>query len=614
VARAEDHNDDDGRSSASTSRSRCAQRERRSRSAGRRGILGSGGEPGRRAFLFIAQWFPKLGVYENGTAGTAGSSTRTPSSSPTTARTTSPGPAGGIRGRIGASGVPAEPSASRTDAAPRGSSPVEEDRRNADSTGKHPLVHDFAWTADPRYQVLERTFRYDEWAARYPDDVARTALALGRGIDEIRLRDVAVTVLVHPEHAAQGERHFEAACTALFFYGLWFGGYPYEHVTVVDPAYGAGAAGGMEYPTLFTRDRGFATPRMLVPESVTVHECGHQFWYGLVGNNDSRPGGWTRASTPSRSRRPCSAGTGSQVTTDFGGIPFDGRRSPRARGRPSASPRPAALRAPGGKGLRPIERSGSSSGGNRRCSPSRATIRGSPTGPLPPGSRDRSHRHARLAVRDRRSYRTNSYRRRRPRCDRSRGVERFLRDGSTRAGATATYPQDFFDAFQEGAGGHPVVLRAETEHGDRRLERRVAAASRSDRLVPRRERHLPEARNGERDAGDWSWIDLLVRRKGAMPCCEARAEIRDGRARRSSGRARSRRTTWWKPLEGRDLAEEAVSAVLDPERVYEFDKNQSDNQRYDRRSDLLLVGARSAVRTCPLVRRDRWLRARRLRS
>ena len=48
--------------------------------------------------------------------------------------------------------------------------------------------------------------------------------------------------MIHPEREAQWERHYRATCTALFFYGLWWGEYPYEKVTVVDPAWGARAA------------------------------------------------------------------------------------------------------------------------------------------------------------------------------------------------------------------------------------------------------------------------------------------------------------------------------------------------------------------------------------
>jgi hypothetical protein len=43
----------------------------------------------------------------------------------------------------------------------------------------------------------------------------------------------------------------------------------------------------MEYPTLFTAGSRWLAPRgVTTPEGVTVHECGHQFWYALVGNNE----------------------------------------------------------------------------------------------------------------------------------------------------------------------------------------------------------------------------------------------------------------------------------------------------------------------------------------
>jgi hypothetical protein len=43
----------------------------------------------------------------------------------------------------------------------------------------------------------------------------------------------------------------------------------------------------MEYPTLFTAGTRLFNPfGGGSPEGVTVHEAGHQFWYGLVGNNE----------------------------------------------------------------------------------------------------------------------------------------------------------------------------------------------------------------------------------------------------------------------------------------------------------------------------------------
>src|SRR6185436_2466977 len=72
---------------------------------------------------------------------------------------------------------------------------------------------------------------------------------------------------------------------------LWYGRYPYRVLTVVDPASGAAGAGGMEYPTFITAGTTFLSNRgplrgLRALENVVVHEFGHQFWYGLVANNE----------------------------------------------------------------------------------------------------------------------------------------------------------------------------------------------------------------------------------------------------------------------------------------------------------------------------------------
>jgi hypothetical protein len=137
---------------------------------------------------------------------------------------------------------------------------------NPDGTATHRYlqsdVHAFSWTASPDYIIEEARF------------------------SEPGLPSVDMRLLLQPEHLAQAERHFEATRSALRNYGKWFGPYPYDHVTIVDPAYGSGA-GGMEYPTLFTAGTRLFNPfGGGSPESVTIHECGHQFWYGIVGNNE----------------------------------------------------------------------------------------------------------------------------------------------------------------------------------------------------------------------------------------------------------------------------------------------------------------------------------------
>ncbi|MBI3820823.1 MAG: M1 family metallopeptidase [Planctomycetes bacterium] len=149
-------------------------------------------------------------------------------------------------------------------------------------------VHNFAWTADPGYVVEKRKFiaADAERDPKYPSERERVAKATGLPSEELKLTDVDVTILLQPEHADQADRHFRAVSEGLKWYGLWYGRYPYETVTVVDPHFGSGA-GGMEYPTLFTAGTHInPSPGAFTPEGVTIHEFGHQHFYGLIGSNE----------------------------------------------------------------------------------------------------------------------------------------------------------------------------------------------------------------------------------------------------------------------------------------------------------------------------------------
>lgn len=148
-------------------------------------------------------------------------------------------------------------------------------------------VHDFAWTADPDYVKVVRWFRYADQRDAIEEERVARILDLPSGSDQLHLPDVEVTVLLHPEHAAQVERHFTAVFHALRYFGYWYGPYPYRTLTVVDPAWGARGAGGMEYPTLITAGTSYLAPSLRQsPESVTIHEFGHQYWYGMVATNE----------------------------------------------------------------------------------------------------------------------------------------------------------------------------------------------------------------------------------------------------------------------------------------------------------------------------------------
>ncbi|MCI0664117.1 MAG: hypothetical protein L0220_23925, partial [Acidobacteria bacterium] len=107
-------------------------------------------------------------------------------------------------------------------------------------------VHDFAWTIDPNYIVVTRPFKADDQIK--PAEIDQWARRLGLPQSQIKLEDVSVTLLIQPEHRSQIDRHFFAAFNAIKYFGLWYGRYPYATLTIVDPPYNAEGAGGMEYP------------------------------------------------------------------------------------------------------------------------------------------------------------------------------------------------------------------------------------------------------------------------------------------------------------------------------------------------------------------------------
>jgi hypothetical protein len=120
-------------------------------------------------------------------------------------------------------------------------------------------VHDFAWTAWDRWRALHET-----------------------------IAGVRVTVLFPPGHEHVAARDLAAVRFALPYEASRYGAYPYDVLTVVHPEDNAREAGGMEYPTLITAEGPWWTPDdVLAPEIVTVHELGHQWFYGLVATNEA---------------------------------------------------------------------------------------------------------------------------------------------------------------------------------------------------------------------------------------------------------------------------------------------------------------------------------------
>jgi len=74
-------------------------------------------------------------------------------------------------------------------------------------------VHDFAWTASPRF--VEITRRFDAAREVSAQEYREAAARLGRPVEELRLGDVEVRLLMWPDHRPQAERYLRAAMRAI---------------------------------------------------------------------------------------------------------------------------------------------------------------------------------------------------------------------------------------------------------------------------------------------------------------------------------------------------------------------------------------------------------------
>jgi hypothetical protein len=121
-------------------------------------------------------------------------------------------------------------------------------------------VHDFAWTAWDKFQTRKEM-----------------------------IDGVACTILYPAGYEDHAERELATMRFALPHYGARYGKYPYPLLTLVHPPAGAPEAGGMEYPTLITTGGSSYIPNGVnLVELVTIHEFGHQYFYGLIGTHETQ--------------------------------------------------------------------------------------------------------------------------------------------------------------------------------------------------------------------------------------------------------------------------------------------------------------------------------------
>ncbi len=158
-------------------------------------------------------------------------------------------------------------------------------------TFRDPRVHDFAWTAAPASLMAVITQKFDPTRDVPRDWLENVAKLLHRSTADLQLPPVRLRLLIPRSQVALANRMLNAARLAMAWYGLHYGPYPYPQLTIVSPPVTAREAGGMEYPTFITTG---ASRWMLYPpakwapliEIVTIHEFGHQYFYGMLASNE----------------------------------------------------------------------------------------------------------------------------------------------------------------------------------------------------------------------------------------------------------------------------------------------------------------------------------------
>lgn len=119
-------------------------------------------------------------------------------------------------------------------------------------------VIDFTWAANPRFVEIK-----ENW------------------------KDVEIRLLIMPEHVHNKERFLGAARHTFDFFETYLEKYPYPTLTIVSPPYCGLAAGAMEYPTLITAPTMSGFPKGIrTTETLTIHELTHQYFMQMLATNE----------------------------------------------------------------------------------------------------------------------------------------------------------------------------------------------------------------------------------------------------------------------------------------------------------------------------------------
>ena len=200
-------------------------------------------------FYFMAQWYPKLGVYE-----------------PAGSRFAIEGawnchqyhPSTEYFGEFGVYKIALDVPSNYTVGASGFLLKKEEKDNRTVHTYLAEDVIDFTWSANPDFvEVIKK------W------------------------KGVTIRLLIRPEHEHYQNRFLDAAGHALEFFESYIEKYPYPTLTIVSPPFYGLAAGAMEYPTLITAPTMSGFPMGIrTTETLTIHELTHQYFMQMLATNE----------------------------------------------------------------------------------------------------------------------------------------------------------------------------------------------------------------------------------------------------------------------------------------------------------------------------------------
>lgn len=123
-------------------------------------------------------------------------------------------------------------------------------------------VHDFAWMAADKILFSKDIYRRKDGSS------------------------ISILAYVQPEKKKYLDRYIQCVKYSLKYFEDNIGIYPYQNITLIDVPF-TSASGAMEYPTLFTVNANLFSPvKTGLPEYLVAHEFAHQYFYGLVANNE----------------------------------------------------------------------------------------------------------------------------------------------------------------------------------------------------------------------------------------------------------------------------------------------------------------------------------------